>query len=50
MICAGVCNGAKSQAPSLSAYQADLECALFHRHHGAHDKDEIARAENILPI
>jgi hypothetical protein len=50
MICAGVCNGARSQAPSLSAYQADLECALFQRHHGAHDKDEVARAENILSM
>jgi hypothetical protein len=27
-----------------------LECGLFRRHHGAHDKDEIARAENILPM
>jgi len=50
MICAGVCNGAKSQAHSLSAYQADFESALFRRHHGAHGKVEIARAENILPI
>jgi len=50
MICAGVCNGAKSQAPSWSAYQADLESALFRRRHGAQDKDEIARAENILSM